>query len=303
MLSICIPVYNFNVSIFVEELNEQSIGLKVPCEIILIDDCSSSEYKKINESTCTKHRYIELDKNIGRSRIRNLFLNYAQYEHLLFIDCDSSLISDTFLSTYIQTIENTKEQVICGGSIYDSIKPKRNKILRWKYGIKREVTSFHMTDNKIDKGFMTNNFLISKKLFKEIKFDERISKYGHEDTLFGYELKTKGIKIKHINNPVLNSDIDENSSFLKKTKQGIINLVAILAYVDYNPEFIQEVSLLRFYEKLNAKKSIPVISFIFTLFKPFIKYLLVQGYVNLYLFDFYKLGILIQVIKKPKTTK
>lgn len=297
MLSICIPIYNFNVSTFVKELSKQSGKLDIPSEIILIDDCSAPEYKKINELACKRHRYIELDKNIGRAKIRNLFLSYVNYEHLLFIDCDSSLISDTFLSTYIQTIKNATEPVICGGSIYDHKKPAGNKILRWKYGIKRETTFFQTTDQEIDKGFMTNNFLISKKLFEEIKFDERIRDYGHEDTLFGYELKRKGIKIKHINNPVLNSDIDDNVSFLEKTKQGILNLVAILAYVDYNPEFIQEVSLLRFYEKLNAKKLIPIFGFIFNLFEPSIKYLLIRGYVNLYLFDFYKLGLLIRKIK------
>lgn len=298
MISICIPIYNFNVSQLLDELVQQLKKLDAPIELILIDDCSSQKYKKANESSCKKHTYIQLDENIGRAKIRNLFLEYAQYNHLLFLDCDSLIISKNFLSTYIPSIKEEINSLICGGRIYDSLKPEKNKLLRWTFGVKRESLSLAERNLHPNKSFMTNNFLISKQLLKEIKFDERISEYGHEDTLFGFELKKKGITIKHIDNPILNGDVEDNTKYLEKTEKGILNLISILDYVNYDKEFIQDVSLLHFYTKLKAKKLTVFIAILFPFLKPFIKKILINGFVSLRLFDFYKLGILAQEMKK-----
>ena len=266
-------------------------------ELILIDDCSSSEYKEANKSVCNKHRYIELEKNIGRAKIRNLFLDYAQYEHLLFLDCDSLIPNKTFLSNYLKAIKEGKSSIICGGRIYDSTKPDSNKLLRWKYGIESESLSFEERKQQPNKSFMTNNFLISKTLLQEIKFDERLSEYGHEDTLFGFELKKRGIAIGHIDNPVLNGDLESNTEYIEKTEKGIHNLISILDFVNHDPAFIQDVSLLHFYTKASTKKLSPFIKTLFPFLKPFVKFFLVNGFISIRLFNFYKLGILIQGMK------
>ncbi|MDA3905329.1 MAG: glycosyltransferase [Bacteroidales bacterium] len=296
MISICIPIYNFNISQLIYELSQQLSSTEVPMELILIDDCSSEEFKQLNESSCKNHTYIELDKNIGRARIRNLFVEYAQYENLLFLDCDSLIISNDFLSNYINAIKKGTNNIICGGRIYDSVKPEKNKILRWKYGVKRESLLAKERNIQPHKSFMTNNFLIKKKILAEIKFDERLREYGHEDTLFGFELKKNDIAIKHIENPVLNGDIEDNKEYIAKTEKGILNLILIAN--NAGDDFIQEVSILRFYHKINAKKLIVFIDILFPFLKPFIKYFLVNGYANLQLLDFYKLGILIKNYKK-----
>ena len=57
--------------------------------------------------------------------------------------------------------------------------------------------------------------------FKKISFNERLSGYGHEDTLFGYELNKNNIQIHHIDNPVLNGHLDTNEAFLLKTEEGL----------------------------------------------------------------------------------
>ncbi len=259
MISICIPIYNFNVSPLLDELSMQMEKAEASVELILIDDCSFSEYKELHKSVCNKHRYIELEENIGRAKIRNLFLDYAQYEHLLFLDCDSLIPNKTFLSNYLKAIKKGESSIICGGRIYDSAKPDSNKLLRWKYGIEKESLSYEERMQQPNKSFMTNNFLISKQLLQEIKFDERLSEYGHEDTLFGFELKKKGIKINHIENPVLNGHLENNAEYLKKTEKSIHNLIAILDYVNYDPDFIQDVSLLNFYNKANTKRFSPFI--------------------------------------------
>lgn len=57
MISICIPVYNFNVNDLVKQLSFQLELLDVISEIILIDDCSDSSFKKVNERICKRSLY------------------------------------------------------------------------------------------------------------------------------------------------------------------------------------------------------------------------------------------------------
>jgi Glycosyltransferases, probably involved in cell wall biogenesis len=290
MISICIPVYNYDVTSLVKGLHSQCISANINFEIILIDDLSENEFKEINSKLSLISNYIQLDKNVGRSRIRNLFLQYAKYEYLLFLDCDSVINNDQFIKNYLESFDNASE-VIVGGRIYPVIHPDKNYLLRWKYCTIRE-----QTDNpSSNKAFMSNNFLIKKELFEKIKFDERIKMYGHEDTLFGYDLKKAGIRIKYINNPVLNGELESNKEFLKKTEQSIENLKYILDFLNYDKGFINEVSLLKSYFFLKKYKLDLFVNLIFKLKKRSLKWFLEKGIVFLWWFDFYKLGYLTSI--------
>jgi len=294
MITICIPIYNYNVTALVTELCRQTNQIEVSSEIILIDDCSSEKFRKINKEAGKTVTYIQLEENIGRSRIRNLFLNYSKYDNLLFLDCDSLIISEDFVIKYIETIKQQEYAIICGGRIYVDKCPGRNQMLRWKYGIKKESQPLNIRLISPNKSFMTNNFLVQRKVFKKLKFDERINEYGHEDTLFGYMLKKNGYKIKHIDNPVLNGDIEDNADYLIKTEKSIINLLNILKYVNEEHDFIKDVTILNFYKQIESKKMLSVLLFFYKSLKPILRILLKRGYVNLLLFDFYKIGFLIQ---------
>ena len=293
-LSICIPIYNYDVRELVTELSEQAQNAKDDVELILIDDASREEFRTINEAICCKETYIKLDSNIGRAKIRNLFLEYTSAEYLLFLDCDVKIISKTFISKYLSVISETKEQVVCGGRIYPKEKPKRNHLLSWKYGVLKESKPFKVRQQSPNASFMTNNFVVHRTILEQNKFDERLENYGHEDTLFGYRLKQKNITISHIDNPVLNIDIETNAIFLEKTEMGIVNLISILDFVDNPQDFTEDVVLLRFYNKLKSKHLISIIYGLFFMTKPIIKTLLINGMVNIKIFDFYKLGLLIE---------
>lgn len=297
MLSICIPIYNFNASQLIETLLQQTKNLPNPSEIILIDDASfqfKDQHKKYSES-CS---YIELPENIGRARIRNLFLKHAKYDYLLFLDCDSTIDNPSFILNYLEIIQG-KPNVVCGGSIYDYNNPKKENLLRLKNGFFRESQPASERNKNPYKSFLTNNFLIKKEILNNIKFDERLSQYGHEDTLFGYLLKSNNIPIIHLDNVVVNGDIDLNDKFLEKTKNSIENLVNILNYIHFDPDFIQSISLLNTYYKL---KNIDfIISFTFYFLEPLLKTCFSKGIVNLYAFDYYKLGTLNKIVRKQKS--
>ena len=115
-LSICIPVFNFDVNELISDLQNQIDSDKLDAEILLIDDASNREFVNINENLQSKvNQFIFLDKNIGRSKIRNLFLKYTNSEYLLFLDCDGKIINNNFLKTYFDFINKQNPDVIFGG--------------------------------------------------------------------------------------------------------------------------------------------------------------------------------------------
>ena len=89
-LSVCIPVYNQDVTGLVYSLLEQikSSALGQLVNIIIIDDHSEESFYSLNRVLSKEVTYKYLDKNIGRSKIRNKFLKYSESDYLLFIDCD-----------------------------------------------------------------------------------------------------------------------------------------------------------------------------------------------------------------------
>ena len=291
MLSILIPVYNFDVRDLSTELHKQALSLNIPFEIILIDDASnivSIKMKNRELKSFSAIKYIELDKNIGRSRIRNLLAEEAKYEFLIFMDCDAAVSSPDYIENYISYAKG--EVLVCGGRTYNEEMPKNTDFsLAWKYGSVRETTNAEIRNKNPNRSFLTNNFFISKSIFKKIHFDENITKYGHEDTLFGYELKKIGINIIHINNSLIHIGLEKNKEFLKKTKTGIENLKYIAE--NYNlPDLFQDVKLWKMYKKIGLLRYI--IKVLFQFFESKLSKNLISENPNLFVFDLFKLGYL-----------
>ncbi len=302
MISICIPVFNFDVRDLVKSLYAQCKDLQQKSEIIIIDDCSVASFRKINSEIQSISKYIQLDENIGRAKIRNMFLQFASYDYLLFLDCDSKIINSDFIKNYLSAITKDKN-VIVGGRIYPQTKPERNKLLRWKYCLVREQNPASIYSDSTNFPFMSNNFLIKKSLFEKIKFDERLTLYGHEDTLFGYELKKAGIKIYHINNPVLNGDLETNEEFIRKTESSIENLNLILKFMNYEKDFIDEVTLLKKFYLIKRLRLDNLFYIKWKVLQTLIRKILISGFISLWLFDFYKLGFLISIMRSSDKTK
>lgn len=268
-----------------------------PIEILLIDDCSKTEIQRFHAEYVKRVglKVIQLKENIGRAAIRNLFLKYAHYEHLLFLDCDSLIIRNDFIETYLKGILNHPNAVICGGRIYPKEKMPRSQHLRLKYGIKREQQTAKQRKVKPYASFMTNNFVVPRNVFQDHQFDEKLMGYGHEDTLFGFELQKNKIQIVHLDNEILNGDIESNVVYIKNTENALLNLTVILKLIASSDEFIQDVNLLRVYFKYKFLH--PVLSFLFFLFKRQIRFVLSKGWVSLWLFDFYKIGYFNQMYR------
>jgi hypothetical protein len=78
-----------------------------------------------------------------------------------------------------------------------------------------------------------------------VNFNEKITRYGHEDTLFGLELRSLGFKIKHIDNPLYHLGLDENSEYIRKCKQSLENILFLSKHIP--KEYTKGFNILKYY--------------------------------------------------------
>ncbi len=286
MLSILIPTYNYNVLPLVKNLFEQCKKERIEYEIIVLDDTSSLHFDNEKINLLENCHFEILDKNIGRSAIRNLLAKKAKYDWLLFLDADAFPVENRFIYNYRKHI-NHSHQVLCGGMNYSSEKPSNNKQLRWTYGRKREALSALKRQRSEHLSFFSINFLLHKSIFDQVSFNEKLHFYGYEDVLFSYELQQQKIPIKHIDNPVYHMGIEENEVFLKKTELALESLHFLIKEQKFSPNYIKIARYLIIIQKTYTRK---IFSVVFNLFKPIIKKQILSSNPNLFLFDVYRLG-------------
>lgn len=246
MLSILIPTYNYDCRRLVSDLHQQAEQAGIEYEIIVADDASPEPiYKEKNReiNTLLHCRLIELPENVGRARIRNRLADEAQYEWLLFMDCDAEVISPTFITDYLR---HTDAEVVCGGLCHADILPSPTVSLRYAYekrADKRRAARYR--ERKPYEQFITFCFMVRASVFHTIRFDDSITEYGHEDTLFGIELEKRGVDIRHIDNPMCQGGIETNEEFLKKTRAALRNLASMESSMQGHSSLLSAYGLLK----------------------------------------------------------
>ena len=297
-LSVCIPVYNFDVNDLVNDLQNQIDTGNLDVDIILIDDASDRNFVEINKDLdVTVSQFIFLDKNIGRSKIRNLFLKYSGSEYLLFLDCDGKIISKDFLQTYFDFIEKHEPEVVYGGRKVNDVQPHSEYGLRWRFAVERENLPLKQRLRSPYLDFQTNNFIVKRIILEKTPFDEGITQYGYEDLIFSKDLYNNRIKVDHINNPIFNNDVETNLVFLSKADQSAKSLAELIKN-DKENKRVSQIKLAKAYLFLRKTQSIFLYNIIYKLFKPYIRKTLLSGKGSLKVLDLYKLGQLIGYMDK-----
>jgi len=293
MISILIPVYNFNPMDLLEALSGQLHESGVEGEIIAGNDSSDLFYAPVFEkaSMIPGVSIYSSDKNLGRSMMRNRLAAMARFPFLLFIDGDAGIENRNFLDNYLKKAD--EGTVVCGGTAYKADRPVDNsRILRWKYGLKREVRSAVTRSSSPYSSFSSFNFMVPKRIFDLISFDEGLRRYGHEDTLYGIELEKNKIKIEHIDNPLIHLGLDNSVLFLEKTAEGLENLTDL--YRSYHDAgiLVRRIRVLRQYLQLRKTGLAIILKFICPAFSGSIKRNLMGPSPSVFLFDIYKLCII-----------
>ncbi|GEM_PF-782290 len=230
-IDICIPIYDESVrDLLVVLWNQQKQISNATIKVYLIDDASPDlVLREKNESSAKEFEavYVQQQNNLGRSKTRNAFLKYSQAEWLLFLDGDSMPAGPDFLEHYLEYIRSSSHSgLIYGGTKYNS-EIKDNHRLHYSYAIDREALPVNQRIKNPAGSFHANNFLVHRDVLESYPFEERLTHYGHEDSLFAIRLAEKNIAIQHIDNPVLHLGLDDNYRFLEKTQQAVRHLAHI----------------------------------------------------------------------------
>lgn len=295
MISILIPVYDYDITSLINGLHSVIIDSENYNEIIIgADGCSQqylAGYSKLAELEKVK-LHIE-DKNIGRAAIRNKLADNSSGTYILYLDADALILSSAsvFLDNYIKYINSAP--VICGGVKYRDTPPDDpDKFLRWRYGHKREQKSAKERNKNVYASFSGFNFLLDKEVFHKIRFNEELKKYGHEDTLFGYQLLVAKIPILHIDNALIHDGIEPNRLFIQKTQEGICNLSLLYDHVTDKKLFARQIRILRLYRFLKVFALDRLIDKIFVKKRRKLVIMLRSSKTSLRSFALYKLALL-----------
>lgn len=223
-ISVLIPNYN-NVCVgLVKVLQRQAEALGIDYEILVVDDASpQKETYSQNEviNTLPHCQYIVKEANSGSAATRNYLGARSKYHWLLFLDCDITIPDEHFLERYVA---DEHEGVVNGGiSIIDDDTLRHN--LRYIYekdaepahsAEKRQANRYHE--------FRSTNFMIEREVFEACPFDERFTRSGYEDVLFGKMLKQQQVCVTHIDNPVMMTEFEENAAYVTKIERSMRTL-------------------------------------------------------------------------------
>jgi len=298
MLSVCIPVYNRNISNLLEDLIEQSRCLDKISEIVVLND--GSELPIVNpQLTFENIRFLNNPTPLGRSAARNRLINEALGTYVLLLDAGAKLIHPDFLELWLQALEMSTEKVFYGGSVYTDSPPNKDFFVRWKVSICRESKSHQYRINN-PTGFKTNNVVIHKSIAEKLRFNEKLTKYGHEDTLYGFELLQQNIRVIQVDNPVQNEISDTNTVFVKKTMDATENLVLAMEQATNEQAFVQHVRLLSKYRAIIKKGFVTILALCGLLLLTSLKRSLEKGMKVglLFRFDLFKLLVLHRTMRK-----
>jgi Glycosyl transferase family 2 len=263
MLSILIPIYNYNTFPLVFELQKQCMECKIDFEILCQDDASGSELNLENEKINSLEycSFISLKKNVAHRENRNLLAEKAKNDYLLFIDGDSIIISENYIYNYISNLYYF--DVIYGGRIHPDKCPSDNQKLRWKYG---KYMEDKLAINRMKKPYSSmlfNNTLIKKECFNKVKFDKELKKYGHDDTQLSYQLSLLNVSVNHIENPVEHGDIETNLNYYNKSKESIETLLDLYKNSNLDSNYLKILKLYAILQQTKIKFLVSKLHLIF----------------------------------------
>lgn len=293
-------------------------------EIIFADDGSADiAAKRCNAAIAQLPfcQYIERPKNAGRSAIRNYLAQMAHHKHLLFLDGDVVIDRPNFVRTYlahrndadviIGTLHFSRMQVACDTAedIIGHTKRAKEETKKTtepmlyndnlKYRYEQQFLAKHPVKKRMQQpyaSFRTTNFMVRRDLLLAYPFDETFHEYGYEDTLFGKQLKEHGATLIHLDNAATIADYEDNATFVAKTEESLRTLAA------HTHQLQGYSTLLQTANKLKSLHLLPLIAFVFGLFKGLLHKNLCSNSPSVFLFNVYKLGYYIHLTRSISQT-
>jgi len=234
-LSILIPVYNWNATLLLRKILDEINGFTLDgkVEVIVLDDCSTAaEILRDNEKFIAENQhaflhYRRLDRNTGRSAVRNILTEQAQGDFFLFLDCDVLPDSGCFIRNYLEYVDRNDHDVVCGGISYTS------RILQGKeydyceyFGKRKEVKAAEVRNAVPWRYILTSNVMVRRNAYREIPFNEQFVGYGYEDIEWGIRLAGRW-RVLHIDNTASHLGLVSKTTALKKMRTAVPNYLLL----------------------------------------------------------------------------
>lgn len=285
-ISFLIPTYNYDCTALVRELCRQADEAGADYEVLVADDASTDvevvkALAEIADMSCC--RLLRGRDNVGRAAIRNRLMQEARGAYLLFMDSDAGVCTPDFVKRYLEAA--APGCVVCGGIRHPERCPSEDRSLRWRYekSAERRFTAEKRSRRPYD-AFRTFNFLIPHSVMAATPFDENFRRYGYEDVLLGRRLQEMGVPVVHIDNPLMNMDIETNDVFLRKTEEANGTLC------DFYDLLRHHSGIIRCYERLERLRLAAGVSRLFGWLKPVLRRQLSGKCPLTFFFGCYKLG-------------
>lgn len=297
MISILLTCYEWDVCELVQDLLVAGQSASTDYEIIVLDDASPDPtyYKQIDDQFADNPsvRYERNEKNLGRSATRNQLASMAQGNIIIFIDGDSRIQQpDRFIANYQQAIK--QGVILIGGRAYTPEPPRPDVKLHWTYGRQREVQSLPTRIAEPLRYFFSNNFCCYKSDFQP--FDESITTYGYEDSLWAALAMNRGLTITHIDNPVVHIGLHSTRNFLKNAREAVTTLHRAI-----DDPALAHVRLRQFYEERTKSSIGQILLSLSALARPMCEWMLCRGITNLKVYDLFRVGLLKELQSKSNS--
>lgn len=251
LISILIPVFNFDITALAESLVVEisSAALTGKVEVILIDDASTNlKIQELNRNAikgldCVFVKYFQLEKNIGRSSIRNYLGNLATGEYLLFLDADMLPDKRDFLQKYFSYATEGFYDVVCGGISYRTRRDWDKRFDFYCYlSNKREAMSCDIRNAEPWRFLLTSNIMIRRHTFLSNMFDESFVGYGYEDVEWSIRLFGR-YRIVHIDNTASHLGLMGKDECYERMVDSIPNLYRL---IEKHPDYFMKIPIYRY---------------------------------------------------------
>lgn len=287
MISILIPVYQYDIGALLSVLREQCEGK--PVRIICLDDASPDPaLVRRNREAAEKagSLFLSNESNQGRTRCRNRLAGAADTDFLLFLDADVMPVSADFIDRYLDAVREADTDAFFGGYRYRE-DPVPGCMLRWEFGRKRESQTAAERQAHPYRHIFSGNLLIRKSLFEAIPFPDE-NTYGF-DLLLSAALAESKAKVRHPDNPIWHDGLEPDAVFFAKSLQAV---QARFRFLATHPALAVTNPMTRRFLQLRRLRLLGLAKAAFRLWEPLLKKRILAREPDLFCFDLYRLGYL-----------
>lgn len=267
MISVIIPVYNQYPALDVVLWHFCRQNISEPFEIIIVDDGSSDYDLSVFERYASlKIRYIRNKENEGRSHTRNVAIENAQGDFLIFCDCDRLPVPD-FIQSHMNLIDSPHAIISIGYSTetynsVDMLKANIEKIIRRKSIYYKVISQIYDESGKSDSHLcwlstLSGNMALKKSTLLNHQFDCDFRQWGFEHFELGYRLwkdktifmsnvKAENIHIAHARNTGFYNESIANSHDIFYSKHPVDEVFHLKGFL------LGEISLQEYEIKING---------------------------------------------------